>query len=149
MCTLTTVEYRYLEPSITQTASSLKAIYISLHIVLYIILPSITQTPGNSNYFLFPLKVRIIGSRLYYLKASTTLVLLQMIQICFILQKTHAEQIITISNISVELGKVLKFCAANMLSINFKKTNYMIITSPKKKTNIRKLTACNRTKVPD
>ena len=31
-----------------------------------------------------------------------------------------------------ELGKVLKFCAANMLSINFKKTNYMIITSPKK-----------------
>ena len=148
MCTLTTVEYRYLEPSITQTASSLKAIYISLHIVLYIILPSITQTPGNSNYFLFPLKVPIIGSRLYYLKASTTLVLLQMIQICFILQKTHAEQIITISNISVELGKVLKFCAANILSINFKKTNYIIITSPKKKTNIR-ITACNRTKVPD
>ena len=29
-----------------------------------------------------------------------------------------------------------------MLSINFKKTNYMIITSPKKKTNIR-ITACN------
>ena len=41
------------------------------------------------------------------------------------------------SAINVELGKVLKFCAANMLSINFKKTNYMIITSPKKKTNIR------------
>ena len=29
-----------------------------------------------------------------------------------------------------------------MLSINFKKTNYMIITSPKKKQNIR-ITACN------
>ena len=29
-----------------------------------------------------------------------------------------------------------------MLSINFKKTYYMIITSPKKKTNIR-ITACN------
>ena len=41
-----------------------------------------------------------------------------------------------------ELGKVLKFCAANMLSINFKKTNYMIITSPTKKTNIR-ITVCN------
>ena len=47
------------------------------------------------------------------------------------------------SVINEELGKVLKFCAANMLSINFKKTNYMIITSPKKKTNIR-ITACNR-----
>ena len=45
------------------------------------------------------------------------------------------------SVINEELGKVLKFCAANMLSINFKKTNYMIITSPKKKTNIR-ITAC-------
>ena len=33
-------------------------------------------------------------------------------------------------------------CAANMLSINFKKTNYMIITPPKKKTYIR-ITACN------
>ena len=29
-----------------------------------------------------------------------------------------------------------------MLSINFKNTNYLIITSPKKKTNIR-ITACN------
>ena len=46
------------------------------------------------------------------------------------------------SVINEELGKVLKFCAANMLSINFKKTNYMIITTPKKKTNIR-ITACN------
>ena len=39
-------------------------------------------------------------------------------------------------------GKVLKFCAANMLSINYEKTNYMIITSPKKKTNIR-IKVCN------
>ena len=39
------------------------------------------------------------------------------------------------SVINEELGKVLKF-------INFKNTNYMIITSPKKKTNIR-ITACN------
>ena len=46
------------------------------------------------------------------------------------------------SVINEELGKVLKFCAANMLSINFKKTNYMIITSPKTKTNIR-ITVCN------
>ena len=46
------------------------------------------------------------------------------------------------SVINEELGKVLKFCAANILSINFKNTNYMIITSPKKKTNIR-ITACN------
>ena len=37
------------------------------------------------------------------------------------------------SIINEELGKVLKSCAANMLSINLKKTNYMIITSPKKK----------------
>ena len=41
------------------------------------------------------------------------------------------------SVINEGLGKVLKFCAANMLSINFKKTNYMLFTSPKKKTNIR------------
>ena len=46
------------------------------------------------------------------------------------------------SVINEELGKVLKFCAANMLSINFKRTNYMIITSLKKKTNIR-IAACN------
>ena len=58
-----------------------------------------------------------------------------MIQICFILQKTQ-------NNCNQLLGKVLKFCAADMLSINFKKTNYMIITSPKKKTNIR-ITAYN------
>ena len=38
------------------------------------------------------------------------------------------------SVINEELGEVLKFCAANMLSINFKNANYMIITSPKKKT---------------
>ena len=33
-----------------------------------------------------------------------------------------------------ELTKVLKYCAANKLSINFKNTNYMLITSPRKKT---------------
>ena len=33
-------------------------------------------------------------------------------------------------------NNVLKYCAANMLSINFKKTNYTIIASAKKKTNI-------------
>ena len=38
------------------------------------------------------------------------------------------------SVINEELGEVLKFCAANMLFINFKNANYMIITSPKKKT---------------
>ena len=46
------------------------------------------------------------------------------------------------SVVNEELGKVLKFCAANMLSINFKKTNYMIITSPNKKTNIN-ITVCS------
>ena len=53
------------------------------------------------------------------------------------------------SVINEELGKVLKFCAATMPSINFKNTYYMIITSPKT-TNIR-ITACNknRAKVPD
>ena len=44
--------------------------------------------------------------------------------------------------INEELGKVLKYCAANMLSINLKKTNYMIIASPKKKTNIS-ITTCH------
>ena len=46
------------------------------------------------------------------------------------------------SVINEQPGKVLKLCAANMLSINFKETNCMIITTPKKKTNIR-ITACN------
>ena len=39
------------------------------------------------------------------------------------------------SVINEELGKVLKFCAANMLSIIFKKTNYMIITTSIKEEN--------------
>ena len=30
-----------------------------------IIVPSITRNPDNWNFFLFPLKVQIIGSRLY------------------------------------------------------------------------------------
>ena len=33
--------------------------------IFYTTLPTITRTPDNSNFFLFPLKVRIIGSRLY------------------------------------------------------------------------------------
>ena len=41
-----------------------EAIFISLQSIFYIILPSITRTPDNSN-FLFPSKVRIIGSGLY------------------------------------------------------------------------------------
>ena len=44
------------------------------------------------------------------------------------------------SVINEELVKVLKFCAANILSINFKKTNNMIVTSPKKKKYIRIIT---------
>ena len=47
----------------------------------------------------------------------------------------HADELQRVIN--EELRKILKYCAANMLSINFKKTNYMIITSPKRKTNIR------------
>ena len=43
-----------------------RSIFISLQIVFYMILPSITRTPDNSNCFLFPLKVRVIGIRLYF-----------------------------------------------------------------------------------
>ena len=50
--------------------------------------------------------------------------------------------------INEELGNVLKYCAANMLSINFKKTNYMVIASPKKKTNISN-NLSYRAKIPD
>lgn len=55
-----------------------------------------------------------------------------------------AEQLQSV--IDEELRKVLKYCAANMLSINFKKTNYMIITSLKKRTNI---SLQYRTKISD
>ena len=44
--------------------------------------------------------------------------------------------------INEELGNVLKYCVANMLSINFKKTHYMLITSPRKKVNVR-LSVCD------
>ena len=40
--------------------------FISLQAIFYIILPLIIQTSDNSNLFLFPLKVQVIGSRLYY-----------------------------------------------------------------------------------
>ena len=68
-----------------------------------------------------------------------------MIQICFILQKNlnNFYNQLSIKNL---LGKVLKFCAANILAINVKKTNYMIITSPKKKTNIR-ITVCKKSQI--
>ena len=46
------------------------------------------------------------------------------------------------STVNEELMNVIKYCNVNKLSINFKKTNYMIIASPKKKLPI-KLTACN------
>ena len=66
-----TVRQKYSRLPITQTPynSNLSLTrsnfnFISLKIVFYIILPSITRTPDNSNFFLFPLKVRIIGSRL-------------------------------------------------------------------------------------
>ena len=49
-----------------------ETIFISLQRVFYIILPSITRTPDNSN-FLFPLKVRIIGSRLYLINLCPNL----------------------------------------------------------------------------
>ena len=49
-----------------------EAIFISLQSIFYIILPSITRTPDNSN-FLFPLKVRIIGSRLYLINLCPNL----------------------------------------------------------------------------
>jgi hypothetical protein len=38
--------------------------------------------------------------------------------------------------INDELKHVLKYCNDNKLSINFKKTNYMLITSPRKKCDI-------------
>ena len=41
-----------------------------------------------------------------------------------------------------ELTKVIEYCAVNKLSINFKKTSYMLITSPRKRANIS-ITACN------
>jgi len=52
----------------------------------------------------------------------------------------NLEQLQTVINEELEL--VLKYCAANKLSINFKKVNFMIITTPKKKVNIR-ITTCN------
>ena len=52
----------------------------------------------------------------------------------------NLEQLQTVINEELEL--VLKYCAANKLSINFKKTNFIITTTPKKKVNIR-ITTCN------
>ena len=44
--------------------------------------------------------------------------------------------------INKELGNVLKYCTANKLSINFKKTHYMLITSPRKKVDVQ-VSACD------
>ena len=44
--------------------------------------------------------------------------------------------------INEELGNVLKYCTANKLSINFKKTHYMLITSPRKKVDVQ-VSACD------
>ena len=63
LCTLlNTFSSQQLEPSIPRTSRLLEASFISLQIIFYIILPSITRIPDNSNFFLLPLKVRIIGS---------------------------------------------------------------------------------------
>ena len=53
---------------------------------------------------------------------------------------SSAQDLETVMN--QELTKVLEYCAANKLSINFKKTNYMLITSPRKNPNLS-ITACN------
>ena len=44
--------------------------------------------------------------------------------------------------INDEMENVLQYCILNRLSINFKKTNYMIVATPRKKVNIN-ITVCN------
>ena len=63
---LNTFGSQQLEPPIPRTSRLLEAIFISLQIIFYIILPLITWTPDNSKFFLLPWKVRIIGSRLTF-----------------------------------------------------------------------------------
>ena len=63
--------YRFSFRFVSQATVSPRSNFISLQIIFHIILPSITGTPANSNFFLFPLKVRIIGSRLFVWKSST------------------------------------------------------------------------------
>ena len=46
------------------------------------------------------------------------------------------------STINEELVNVVRYCTVSKLSINFKKTNYMIIASPRKKVSIN-VTACD------
>jgi hypothetical protein len=38
--------------------------------------------------------------------------------------------------VNEELTHVMKYCKINKLSVNFKKTNYLIITSPQKRSNV-------------
>ena len=46
------------------------------------------------------------------------------------------------STINEELVNVIRYCTVNKLSINFKKTSYMIIASPRKKVSIN-VPACD------
>ena len=46
------------------------------------------------------------------------------------------------STINEELVTVIRYCTVNKLSINFKKTSYMIIASPREKVSIN-VTACD------
>ena len=47
-----------------------------------------------------------------------------------------------LQRVNEELGNVSKYCTANKLSINFKKTHYMLITSPRKKVDVQ-VSACD------
>ena len=57
--------YRFSFRFVSQATVSPRSNFISLQIIFHIILPSITGTPDDSNFFLFPLKVQITGSQLY------------------------------------------------------------------------------------
>ena len=68
-CLHVLTRHMYSRIPVTQTLynSNLPLTQSNLHFPSdrFLFKPSITQTPGNLNYFLFPLKVQIIGSRLY------------------------------------------------------------------------------------
>ena len=66
------------------TICSKNWVFFSLLLTIFFELP-ITRTPVNSNLFRFPLKVRVIGSRLYYpiLKRKVEL---------YLLMSTHRER---------------------------------------------------------
>ena len=68
-CLHVLTRHMYSQIPVTQTLynSNLPLTQSNLHFPSdrFLFKPLITQTPGNLNYFLFPLKVQIIGSRLY------------------------------------------------------------------------------------